>query len=139
MSAAANPARHGGAPAGHDDGHHDGHHEQVQLHVSSRDYLTGFVLSVILTAVPFAMVMGEWFDTSTTTALWVLGLGTIQIVVHMIYFLHMNRKAEGGWTMLALMFTLLLVVITLVGSLWIMFHLDANLMPASLHDARIRP
>jgi cytochrome o ubiquinol oxidase operon protein cyoD len=30
----------------------------------------------------------------------------VQIVVHMVYFLHMNAKAEGGWSMLSLLFTL---------------------------------
>ena len=49
---------------------------------------------------------------------------SVQIVVHMIYFLHMNTKSEGGWTFLALIFTLTLVVITLTGSLWVMYHLD---------------
>ena len=48
----------------------------------------------------------------------------MQIVVHMIYFLHMNAKSEGGWTMLALIFTLVLVVITLSGSMWVMYHLN---------------
>ena len=53
----------------------------------------------------------------------------MQIVVHMIYFLHMNAKSEGGWNMLSLMFTLVLVVITLSGSLWVMYHLNTNMMP----------
>lgn len=134
----ANHSHAGHAHAGHH-GHHDDHHDDGHVHVTQKEYVTGFVLSVILTAIPFAMVMGKWFESSTTTALWVLGLGAVQIVVHMIFFLHMNRKAEGGWTMLAFLFTLLLVVITLVGSLWVMFHLDANLMPATNHDLRIRP
>ena len=34
-----------------------------------------------------------------------MGFAAVQIVVHMIYFLHMNTKSEGGWTMLALIFT----------------------------------
>ena len=52
----------------------------------------------------------------------------VQIVVHMIYFLHLNTKSEGGWTVLALAFTLTLVVIMLVGSIWVMHHLDTNMM-----------
>ncbi len=53
----------------------------------------------------------------------------MQIVVHMVYFLHMNSKAEGGWSMMALIFTVVLVVITLSGSLWVMYHLKTNMMP----------
>jgi cytochrome o ubiquinol oxidase operon protein cyoD len=67
----------------------------------------------------------------------ILGFAAVQIVVHMVYFLHMNAKSEGGWTMLALIFTLVLVVITLSGSLWVMYHLNHNMMPA--HDMRNMP
>ena len=114
---------------------HDHHDEGDEVHVSMRDYAVGFVLSVILTAVPFALVMGNVFNNSVTTALVILGFGAVQIVVHMVYFLHMNSKSEGGWTMLALMFTLILVVITLVGSIWVMFHLNSNMMPGMNHEA----
>ncbi len=41
----------------------------------------------------------------------------------------MNTKSEGGWTMMALIFTVVLVVITLSGSLWVMYHLNTNMMP----------
>ena len=54
----------------------------------------------------------------------------MQIVVHMSYFLHMDAKGEGGWNLLALIFTLVLVVITLAGSIWVMYHLNVNMMPA---------
>ncbi|MCY1207402.1 Cytochrome bo(3) ubiquinol oxidase subunit 4 [compost metagenome] len=63
----------------------------------------------------------------------------MQIVVHMIYFLHMNAKSEGGWNMLSLMFTLTLVVITLTGSLWVMFHLNSNMMPKMHHERTVEP
>jgi cytochrome o ubiquinol oxidase operon protein cyoD len=52
----------------------------------------------------------------------------------MVYFLHMNGKSEGGWTMLALIFTLVLVVILLAGSLWVMFHMNHNMMPGMNPD-----
>jgi cytochrome o ubiquinol oxidase operon protein cyoD len=57
----------------------------------------------------------------------------------MIYFLHMNTKSEGGWTFLALLFTLILVVITLVGSIWVMYHLNQNMMPMSPSEAMQQP
>ncbi|MDP3188842.1 MAG: cytochrome o ubiquinol oxidase subunit IV [Limnobacter sp.] len=119
----------------HQHDHHDHHDESDEVHVSMRDYAIGFVLSVILTAIPFALVMGNVLNNSVTTALVILGFGAVQIVVHMVYFLHMNSKSEGGWTMLALMFTLILVVITLVGSIWVMFHLNSNMMPGMNHEA----
>ncbi|UDL95014.1 cytochrome o ubiquinol oxidase subunit IV [Lichenihabitans sp. PAMC28606] len=113
------------------------HHEAG--HGSLNGYLTGFVLSVILTAIPFWLVMGHVFDDTRITAFAVMGLAAIQIVVHMVYFLHMNTKSEGGWTMLALIFTMVLLVITLSGSIWVMYHLNSNMMPMSVHDMRNMP
>ncbi|MDF3835046.1 cytochrome o ubiquinol oxidase subunit IV [Cupriavidus basilensis] len=126
-------------PAHGQDGHH-GHegHDDGASHSTFKGYMTGFVLSVILTAIPFTLVIGKVFDKSSTTALILLSCAAVQIVVHMIYFLHMNFRSEGGWNMLALIFTIVLVVIALSGSLWVMFHLNENMMP-SLHDMKNLP
>ena len=117
---------------GHDDhGHHDD--DDGAAHSTFKGYMTGFILSVILTFIPFYLVMTGFFENSNTTALVILGLAAVQIVVHMVYFLHMNARSEEGWNLLALIFTVVLVVITLAGSLWVMFHLNANMMP-TMHD-----
>ena len=101
--------------------------------------MTGFVLSVILTAIPFWLVMGNVLGDTLRTSIVIMAFAAVQIVVHMIYFLHMNTKSEGGWTFLALVFTLTLVVITLAGSIWVMYHMDQNMMPMSPHEALQRP
>lgn len=119
---------------------HDHDHEDDGSvpHSTFKGYMTGFVLSVVLTAIPFWLVMTGYFEKPNVTALVILGFAAVQIVVHMVYFLHMNAKVEGGWSMLALIFTLVLVVITLAGSLWVMYHLNHNMMPA-LHDMKNMP
>ena len=101
-------------------------------HGSRKGYMTGFALSVVLTAVPFWLVIGKVLGQSSITAIVLLGFAAVQIVVHMTYFLHMNTRSEGGWTMLALLFTVVLVVIALSGSIWVMYHLNHNMMP-SMH------
>jgi cytochrome o ubiquinol oxidase operon protein cyoD len=132
MSSASGPTTpadasdHAAAPGGHP-------------HGTFRSYMTGFILSVILTAIPFWLVMGDVIRDRTLTSIVIMGLAAVQIVVHMIYFLHMNTKSEGGWTFIALVFTLTLVVITLVGSIWVMYHMDQNMMPMSPHEALTRP
>lgn len=125
--------------ADHDHGHDDHDDHGGHDHGSLKSYVTGFILSAILTAIPFWLVMGKTFSSSSTTAMVILGFAAVQIVVHMIYFLHMNTRSEGGWTMLALIFTTMLVVITLAGSLWVMFHLNHNMMPTSAHEMRNLP
>ena len=114
--------------AAHDD-HGHGHGHEGGAHGTFRSYVTGFVLSVILTAIPFWMVMSNVLNSSLYTSIIIMAFAAVQIVVHMIYFLHLNTKSEGGWTIMALSFTLTLVVITLAGSIWIMYHLDQNMMP----------
>lgn len=121
----------------HDHHGHDHHapHDDHADHGSLKSYLTGFLLSVILTAIPFWLVMDNVIARPQVTAMVLLVFAAIQIVVHMIYFLHMNTRSEGGWTMLALIFTVVLVVIVLIGSIWVMYHLNHNMMPGMHHGA----
>lgn len=119
----------------HDHGTHDAHALPAHMHVSLGGYAVGFLLSVVLTAIPFWLVMAKVLPNSTVTAIVILAFAVVQIVVHMVYFLHMNPRSEGGWNMLALIFTLVLVVIMLAGSLWVMHHLNSNMMPMTPHDA----
>jgi cytochrome o ubiquinol oxidase subunit IV len=110
---------------------HDVHdHDEAHAHGTLKSYLIGFGLSVILTAIPFWLVMTGALDSKQTTGLVIMAFAVVQIVVHMIFFLHMNVRSENGWTMMALIFTLVLVIITLTGSLWVMYHLDTNMMPS---------
>lgn len=110
-----------------------GHEESVlhgnEPHGTLKDYLTGFVLSVALTAIPFWLVMGDVSWSKQTIAFTIVVFAAVQMVVHMVYFLHMSPKSEDGWTMTSLVFTLILLVITLAGSLWVMYHMDTNMMP----------
>lgn len=120
----ADPAAHGHEANAHGGGGHG----------SMTGYMTGFVLSVILTAIPFWLVMGNVLDDALITTLVILTLGGVQMVVHIVYFLHMSTRSEGGWTFLALIFTITLVAIMLSGSVWVMYHLNNNMMPMSAHD-----
>ncbi|WP_294391682.1 cytochrome o ubiquinol oxidase subunit IV [uncultured Sphingomonas sp.] len=114
----------------HGHGHGDGHgHDSGAAHGTLGSYLTGFILSVILTAVPFALVMSGAIADPRVTAYICMGFALVQVLVHMVYFLHMNSRSENGWTMMALIFTLIIVFIALIGSLWVMFHMNANMMP----------
>jgi cytochrome o ubiquinol oxidase operon protein cyoD len=118
-----------GAPAHAHDGHGESHGGAP--HGTYRDYMTGFVLAVILTVIPFFLVMARPIPSPGYTAAIVLICALAQILVHMIYFLHMTPKAEDGWLLMSTIFTIVLVVIALAGSLWIVFHLNRNMMPGA--------
>lgn len=101
--------------------------------------MTGFVLAVILTVIPFGIVMGGGFDSRALTIAVVVLCAVAQVLVHMIYFLHMNSNAEEGWTLLSTVFTIVIVMIMLAGSLWVMFHLNTNMMPQMGHELQVMP
>lgn len=103
-------------------------HDYGSEHGTLKGYLIGFVLSVVLTAIPFWLVMGDVLASVPATVILVLALGVVQIYVHLVYFLHIDTSTEGGWQLMALAFTLILVVIVLVGSIWVMAHLHSNMM-----------
>jgi len=117
---------------------HAAHPHEIEMpHASLRDYLIGFALSVVLTAIPFWLVMTMPLSAGATAAI-IMGFAVVQIVVHMIFFLHMTPKAEGGWSLTSLVFTIIVLGIALAGSLWVMHHLNANMMPMP-HDMNQLP
>ena len=108
-------------------------HGDTHGHGSRRGYLIGFLLSAILTAVPFWMVM-TGAASMQTTVLTIFALAIVQIVVHVIFFLHLDTRSEGGWTLIAFVFTAVIVAITIGGSVWVMYHLNTNMMPGMSAD-----
>ncbi|MEW6707205.1 MAG: cytochrome o ubiquinol oxidase subunit IV [Pseudomonadota bacterium] len=103
-------------------------HDDLGYHATVKGYAVGFLLSAVLTAVPFWLVMAQVLPSPRMTAVVILAFAAVQMVVHMVYFLHMNAKVEGGWSLLALVFTVALVVILLAGSIWVMYHLNTHMM-----------
>ena len=92
-------------------------------HGSVKTYMTGFILSIILTVIPFWMVM-----TGAASPAVILGTILAMAVVQVLCFLHMNTKSDEGWNMTAFVFTVLIIAILVVGSIWIMWNLNYNMM-----------
>jgi cytochrome o ubiquinol oxidase operon protein cyoD len=94
---------------------------------SLKSYLTGFVLSLILTAIPFALVMSGTLSSSAILA-GIFGAGIVQILVHLHYFLHLDTSSAARWNVLAMIFTLLIMALFVGGTLWIMSTLNYRMM-----------
>ena len=56
-------------------------------------------------------------------------LAIAQMGVHLAFFLHITTGPDNTNNVLALAFGLLIVVLVIAGSLWIMAHLNHNMMP----------
>lgn len=93
-------------------------------------YTVGLVFALLLT--------GASFIVSQTDLLWAPGvpaglavLAIAQMGVHLVFFLHISTGADNTNNVLALAFGLLIVTLIVSGSLWIMAHLNANMVPMS--------
>jgi cytochrome o ubiquinol oxidase operon protein cyoD len=90
-------------------------------------YITGFILSIALTIVPYFIVVHHTFG-KLTLVLAVTFFGIGQLFVQVIFFLHLHKKSKLHWNMIVFLFTLLIVAFLVVGTLWIMYHLNYNMM-----------
>ena len=97
---------------------------------TQKQYVIGFALAIVLTVIPFALVMSH---TVAGTPLVIAGFALAQIVVHVVYFLHVNTSEGQRWNLMALLYTAIMVFIVLGGSLWIMHHLYVNMVPGAMH------
>ena len=93
-------------------------------------YTIGLMFALLLT--------GASFVVSQTHLLWSPGvpaglavLAIAQMGVHLVFFLHLSTGPDNTNNVVALAFGLLIVTLVVSGTLWIMAHLDANMMPAS--------
>ena len=111
------------------------HAHDDETHFTLRGYLAGFAVAAVLTAIPFWLVMTRAIPSTAITAALLVFFAVAQIMVHTFAFLHVNAKVQGGWTLVAYVFTAVLVVITIGGSLWIMHHLNLNMMPGMMDAA----
>jgi cytochrome o ubiquinol oxidase operon protein cyoD len=97
---------------------------------SRTTYTVGLAFALLLT--------GASFIVSQTNLLWEPGvpaglavLAIAQMGVHLVFFLHISTGPDNTNNVLALAFGVLVVALIVSGSLWIMAHLNANMMPAS--------
>nr|WP_077755472.1 cytochrome o ubiquinol oxidase subunit IV [Shewanella psychrophila] len=94
---------------------------------SVKSYLVGFVLSIILTGIPFWAVMTHHFEKPLTLGL-VLVMAIVQIVVHLKYFLHLDFSKEGKINTFSFLFTALIIVMVVGLSVWIIYAANALMM-----------
>lgn len=91
-----------------------------------KSYATGFILSVVLTLISFYLVgTGAFPKPQLYIIVGVLAL--IQLFVQLVFFLHLSTHSKASWNLLSFLFSLMLVLIFVLGTLWIMYHLYENM------------
>jgi cytochrome o ubiquinol oxidase operon protein cyoD len=86
-------------------------------------YITGFILSIVLTLVAYFMVAANLASGFPL----VLALGALafaQVVVQLVFFLHLGEEPSPPWNLFVFLFMVLMVLIIVLGTLWIMYNLN---------------
>lgn len=96
-------------------------------HGSVKEYVVGLILSIVLTVIPFGLVMSGVLPTGPTL-LAILVCAIAQLFVQLVFFLHMNTSSEQIWNTSSAVFIVIIVAILIVGSIWIMEHLNHNML-----------
>jgi cytochrome o ubiquinol oxidase operon protein cyoD len=96
-------------------------------HAGIGSYVIGFVLAVTLTLLAYFIVVNHLASGFTLIAI-LLGLAAVQLLVQLVFFLHLGRDKNSRWNVASFYFMLLVLVIFVGGSLWIMSNLNYNMM-----------
>lgn len=94
-------------------------------HGSSKEYVTGLMLSIVLTVIPFGMVM-LGLATPLVAIIVIVACAIAQLLVQAVFFLHMNTSSEQSWNLVTATYCLFVLVALVIGSIWIFFHLHHN-------------
>ena len=96
-------------------------------HVTLRSYIAGFLLSLATTIAAYVVVTEKLYSKNGIIAAIAI-LAVAQFIVQMLFFMHLGQEKKPRWKLLALVFMTGVVMIIVLGSLWIMNHLDYNMM-----------
>jgi cytochrome o ubiquinol oxidase operon protein cyoD len=97
-------------------------------HGTLQAYIVGFILSLAFTFIPYYLVT-HLTTTGTKLLAIILGFGVFQMLVQLLFFLHLGRKPRPHWQILFLGGTVFAVLVVTVGSLIITTNLHHNMMP----------
>ncbi len=91
-----------------------------------KKYTIGFVLSLVLTLAAYIVVVRDYVTGTALLAL-LAGLALVQMIVQLVYFLHLNDEVKPRYRLLSFIFMAGVLAIVVIGSLWIMANLNYNM------------
>src|SRR5579862_1801384 len=111
-----------------------------RIGTSVLNYLIGLGLAAALTVGSFWVASGTSLIYTPGVPMALAALAVAQMGVHLAFFLHITTGPDNTNNALALAFGALIVGIVIAGSLWIMYHLNANMMvPGNMMDMHMQP
>jgi cytochrome o ubiquinol oxidase subunit IV len=116
--------------------------EDIDLHGAAagvRSYVVGLALAAVLTVGSFWAAHNGGLIYAPGVPMALAALAVAQMGVHLAFFLHITTGPDNTNNALALAFGALIVGVVIAGSLWIMYHLNANMMVPGMMDMRTQP
>jgi cytochrome o ubiquinol oxidase operon protein cyoD len=104
---------------------------QHKWNTSFKPLIIGFFLSLLLTGLAYFVTIHPTLSGISLMSV-ILALGTLQALIQCICFLHISAEPHPRWSLISLIFTIIVLIIVVGGSLWIMYSLDYNMMPGML-------
>lgn len=105
--------------------------EDLDVVKGVRGYVIGLVAAAALTAASFWFAQTTWIY-EPGLPVFLVALAIAQMGVHLVFFLHVTTGPDNSNNVLALAFGTLIVFLVLFGSIWIMSHLNHNMMPMEM-------
>lgn len=113
------------------------HHEPSRYQKALWSYVAGFLLSVLLTIIPYLLVINQILSSEVLFT-GVILFALAQLLVQLVFFFHLGNESER-LNLIALIVIVFNVVVLVGGSLWIMAHLNYNMMPQAFHNGIVAP
>jgi cytochrome o ubiquinol oxidase subunit IV len=106
-------------------------------HGSLQSYVTGFILSLGLTALSFGTVMSDALPRDVILPAFTL-LAVAQLLVQLVFFLHLGTAPGQRNNTVIFVLTGLLIATIVAGSLWVMHNANVNMMQTQMTPERAR-
>lgn len=104
------------------------HHIQREWHGTLAHYIIGFIFSLLLTSLSFFIVVQRPFSENMLIYT-VMGLALLQAIIQLLFFLHIGKEKRPRLELISLLFTTLILLIVVIGSIWVMNDLNMRMMP----------
>ncbi len=87
-------------------------------------YVIGFASALLLSVASYLLVTAHIFTSAHATMIVVLIFAAVQLAVQLVCFLHLRITGHSRDRSVTFGFTILMMLVIVIGSLWIMQNLD---------------
>lgn len=114
-------------------------HGRIMKNKAVESYIVGFLFSVVFTFLAYDLVLT---DVNSRHKLFplifllpiILIIACLQLIVQLIFFLHLGKEHAPRWNAFFFISTFMGILLIVIGSIWIMYHLNYNMTPMQMNQ-----